>query len=134
MLAKTVAVQHGFHSFVKQRVAHVPTQRPSHIGSLVVRVFAIGMRLRDPAQRMVAFVRHVGGLEHRRMVGTDGGQRRGPVIMVLQEHVFAEYGHALVDPHVFRGFAGNQVAPPMVAQFVGHHGFVGQVAVHQVLW
>ena len=50
------------------------------------------------------------------------------VFLKLVAHVL---GHSFVNPHVASGFAGYQVAKPMVRQFVGNQILALQIAVYR---
>ena len=124
-VAEGAAFHEGAQGGVEERVAEVAAQRVPHHGPFVVGGGAVGVGVGHAVQREVRVVGVVCGAQHVVEVALVGGVGGAAAVSGLACHLAREAGAAFVYPHVALFLAGDEVAEPGVAQFVGYGALSG---------
>ena len=109
-------------------VSQVGAQVVEDARPFVVRVTPVDFGVRHGRQRMKAQVLDVALFQHKQLVVLDQIDEGFVPVFPLGEEVGTVFGGAFLEPHVVVDRRRHDVAPPVVAEFVGEEVPVGEVA------
>ena len=113
----------------EQVVAEVGAEVVHDAGAFVVRVPPIDVFVGHGRQRVKPVVLHVAFFQHKLLVVFDQIDKRFVPVLPLHEQVAAVFGGPFFEPHVVVDRGCDQIAPPVVPQFVREQVAVGEVAL-----